>query len=117
MYTDEDKGRILADPFENGVKLSTFCRTRPGVPSDPQSGGWLREAEEGSLEIPERFVRGRVGDRPKHSRYPEETARVNLPRSRLHLYAAFSSAASFRFLASNSSGLRFPSAECMRTLL
>lgn len=42
---------------------------------------------------------------------------MNLPRSRLHLYAAFSSAASFRFLASNSSGLRFPSAECMRTLL
>ena len=39
MYTDEDKGRIQADPFENGVKLSTFCRTRPGVPSDPQSGG------------------------------------------------------------------------------
>lgn len=39
MYTDEDKGRIQADSFENGVKLSTFCRTRPGVPSDPRSGG------------------------------------------------------------------------------
>ena len=41
---------------------------------------------------------------------------VNLPRFRLHPYAAFRAAPS-RCLASNSAGLRFPSAEWILTLL
>ena len=41
---------------------------------------------------------------------------LNLPRFRLHPYAAFRAAPS-RCLASNSAGLRFPSAEWILTLL
>lgn len=43
-------------------------------------------------------------------------AAVNLPRFRLHPYAATGAASSMCF-ASNSSGLRSPSAECIRVLL
>lgn len=49
-------------------------------------------------------------------RTPVPAAPVNLPRFRLHPYAALGAASSV-CLASNSSGLRFPSAECIRTLL
>ena len=45
-----------------------------------------------------------------------KTVNLNLPRFRLHPYAASSAASSMR-LASNSSGLRLPSAEWIRTRL
>lgn len=46
----------------------------------------------------------------------EAELNLNLPRFRLHPYAAFRAAPS-RCLASNSAGLRFPSAEWILTLL
>ena len=42
---------------------------------------------------------------------------LNLPRFRLHPYAAFPAASSGQLALSNSSGLRYPSAECVQTLL
>lgn len=42
---------------------------------------------------------------------------LNLPRFRLHPYAAFPAASSGQLALSNSSGLRYPSAEWVLTLL
>lgn len=81
MYSKEDKERILADLAESGLRLSAFA-AQPGRPSRQAIARWLRQAERGELDVPERAVRGRC-EHAKHARYPEATRReaVSLVRA------------------------------------
>lgn len=76
MYPKADRERILADFAESGLPLSAFC-AQPGRPARVTMREWIRQAERGELDVPERRVRGRA-DRPKHKRYPEATKREAL---------------------------------------
>lgn len=80
-YSDEDRGRIIADYRESGMSLKRFCE-QPCRPSRHSVAAWITEAERGVLDVPERRVRGRV-DHAKHARYPAETKAeaVRLARS------------------------------------
>ena len=81
MYSREDRERILADLAESGMPAAAFCRL-PGTPSRQSIRDWLRQAERGELDVPERRVRGRC-EHARHSRYPEATRReaVSLVRA------------------------------------
>ena len=73
MYSREERERILADFGESGLSARAFCR-RPGRPSHTALLEWLRRAEAGELDVPERRVRGRC-EHERHARYPEATKR------------------------------------------
>ena len=73
MYSKEDRERILADLRDSGMTPSAFSRI-PGSPSKGSLLAWLRQAERGGLDVPEREVRGRA-DHRRHARYPEATRR------------------------------------------
>lgn len=76
MYSKEDRERILADYAASGLTVTAFSKL-PGNPSRNSLRSWLRQAERGELDIPERKVRGRI-NHVKHARYPKTTKREAL---------------------------------------
>ena len=77
MYGRRDKERILADLAESGMPPAAFAAL-PGRPCRSTLRKWIREAERGEIDVPERGVRGRADGRAKHERYPEATVREAL---------------------------------------
>ena len=73
VYSKEDSERILADLAESGMSVNAFC-SQPGRPSRHTVRKWLKQAERGELDVPERAVRGRC-EHAKHERYPASTRR------------------------------------------
>ena len=76
MYSREEREGILADFRESGLTVRAFCR-QPGRPSHASLASWLRQADAGALDVPERRVRGRC-EHAKHTHYPEATRREAL---------------------------------------
>jgi len=74
MYTREEKISITEAFLESGLTAASAGR-RPGWPSRALLAKWADEARRGELPVRVAVPKGHVGERRRHTSYPEKTKR------------------------------------------